>query len=166
MSKQFGLKLTEGQQVLDKLSPCVELFLQKEAKKIMVSPVMPASIKKDLLGYALKCGNAGAEEEKFLFAMVDAGRSEVIPQVLEDYKSLLLTANNQIEGRLIVPSEIDSATAQKWSDVIGEVVGKKISLNIQVDPSILGGAIVDLHHMKIDLSLSSIVNKVTDLKFA
>ena len=153
--KVCNYDLAAGRALQSPLATIGELFEQNDAGKILRSPAMPLDLKKSLLDYALKAGNATNELKAFCDMIVDAGRVELVPDVIAVFGELLDEAEGTMEAEVTSAGELSSSDRTTIEGLVAGVVGKKIKLNTTVDQDLLGGFVVNVGNFKIDMSLKT-----------
>ena len=157
---QALLKLTAGNLIQAKayaqsLTPVNELFQIQDSASVLCSPVMPLDLKKSLLAYGLKTANASDEVQHMVFAVADAGRVQLLPDIIKEYIRLI----DEAEG--IVHAEISSAVSMPADDIkeiaaaLGKLLRKKVQTSQLIDNTLLGGFVVRVGQYLVDLSLKT-----------
>lgn len=119
--------------------------------KVIAAPQIPDEDKHKLIRTVL----AGAQEAvlNFMLFVIDKGRTEHIPRMIEIFGQLL------DEARSVVEAEITSAVPLKDDEVarivqrLERVSGKKVRHRVRVDSEILGGVVVIIGGEIIDHSV-------------
>jgi len=159
--KLFGHDTAQAQRHIMALSSVRSLFALDDARRVLVSPVMPAKLKQQLLDYALDLGKADELVRHFIGTLVEARRVELIPTIITACEDLL----NEMKGRLqavvvtavpLAPPELESLRAQ-----LQETFAKKVDIKPEVNADILGGMVVRIGYRLIDLSIKSRLNALT-----
>ncbi len=90
---------------------------------------------------------------EFLIVLIDKNRIEFLPVIIDEFIRLV-EAEKGI-GRVTVVTSVPLADAERPTLIerLAQKTGLKIELEQKVDPSILGGLIVILHHEIIDGSV-------------
>jgi F-type H+-transporting ATPase subunit delta len=154
--KQKPNERTAADKNIEALSVVAELFKQKEAGRIMRSPVVPSDLKSSLLDYALKqAGVVGGDLEKFLRTVLSAGRIALIPEILSAYIDLINTMEGKAEAELISAVSLPEAYVSQIEGAVSKVLDKKVHIKTVVDSAILGGFIVRSGNYLVDLSLKT-----------
>lgn len=135
------------------LEAVVELFKNEEAARILRNPVMPAGLKKDLLAYALKEGNADQSLQSLFKTMVEEGRVNAIPELVEAYSELIDTAEGVAKADLVSAVALPDAEVQAIGKQLGQILDKKVEVRASVDAKLLGGFVAHVGNYKIDMSL-------------
>ena len=144
------------------LSACESLFEIVEAKKILKSPVMPQDVKKALLAYAADTSGAGKEFSDFAAIVVEAGRTNMIPDISRAFKHMLSEKRGIAEATATTAEPLSAALASELNQTLEKVFKKKITLRNEIDKKVLGGVVVSVGNYTIDLSLKSRLNSVAD----
>ncbi len=124
--------------------------------KVIAAPQIPDEDKHRLVRSVM----AGAQEAvlHFMLFVIDKGRTEHIPRIIEIFGQLL------DEARGVVEAEITSAVPLKDEEVariiqrLERLSGKQVRHRVQIDPEILGGVVVIIggeiidHSVRHDLS--------------
>ena len=62
-------------------------------------------------------------------------------------------AENKIKAKLISATAVDKAVAERVKQALKKRLGREVELTLEVDPSLIGGAIVRAEDMVIDGSV-------------
>jgi F-type H+-transporting ATPase subunit delta len=147
--------LEKAKKDLESLKTLRVLFDDKDAGKILRSPVMPPDLKKTLLHYGLEKAVAGEDLKNFVDTLVSAGRVALLPQMIDAYGDLI----NEAEGKALAVVTSAVPLAQDDQDSIAsrlaQILGKSIVLESKVDPSLLGGFVAKVGNYRIDMSLKT-----------
>jgi F-type H+-transporting ATPase subunit delta len=88
-----------------------------------------------------------------LLLLSENGRLNALPAIAERFEVLKAEQENKVKVTLVASTEVDSAQAEKVAAGLKRRLGREIELEIKVDPSLLGGAIIRAQDMVIDGSL-------------
>lgn len=140
---------------LETLRVLSELFTNSESKRVLLSPVMSADLKRDLLKYALKEGSATQELTALVDIIVEAGRVSEIPKVVDAYQKYLDEMQGTVKADVITAVELSADEKADLSKELSALVKKKVEVETTVNPAILGGFVAKIGNYRIDLSLKS-----------
>lgn len=129
------------------------LFADEGAKKVLISPVMPLDLKKSLMTYGLDQGKASTNVRNLIETLLIAGRVAYVPQVTQAYSELIDEAEGTAKAELTTAVPIESGDERQIGDNLGRLLNKQITVNVNVDPNILGGFVAKVGNYRIDLSL-------------
>ncbi len=99
--------------------------------------------------------SASAFTVKLAVALVTSLRSRSIEAAFADYLFGLANRRNRLIAHVRVATEITDAQKTRLAAAIEKQVGQPITVNIQVDPSILGGVSVKFADELVDGSISN-----------
>jgi F-type H+-transporting ATPase subunit delta len=163
-AKALMMNLAGGSQVeqaLAALQGMTEVFAMADAERILKSPVMPKSFKKDLLEYCLDKVKADQTVYNFVGVLLESGRIEIIPDITEQLKALVMASKNMAEGEVISVSPLDESTMKSITEASEKKLGIKLMLTNKLDPKVYGGFKVKVGHKLIDMSVKTKLDKLT-----
>lgn len=147
--------LEKAKKDLESLKTLTVLFDDKDAGKILRSPVMPPDLKKTLLHYGLEKAVAGDDLKRFIDTLVSAGRVALLPRIIFAFEDLINDAQGKAVGEVTSATAIEAEDQKNIASLLGEILGKSIILENKVDPSLLGGFIAKVGNYRIDMSLKT-----------
>lgn len=130
-----------------------ELFDNPDAGRILKSPVMPPDLKKSLLDYALGQAKADDDLSHTLDTMALAGRVDLIPAMAKSFAELIDEAEGVIRADVASAVELKPADLAEISQALGQVLKKSVTVTPSVDPQLLGGFVAHVGNYRIDMSL-------------
>lgn len=115
-----------------------------EIKEFFSSQVVTADQKKSALKKALD--KVGAEDEvvSFLNVLADKGRLGILDSIVEAYERTSDDAHGVTRGRVKSAKPLSEDEQKAVEDKINQVTGKKVILNYECDPSVIGGLIAEV----------------------
>lgn len=140
---------------LETFSAISELFENTESRRVLLSPVMPVDLKQSLLKYGLQQGLASPELTALIEIMIEAGRIADIPKVAEEYRRYLDELQGVVKADLVTAVELSAEERAEMAKELSALINKKVEVDPKVDPSILGGFVAKIGNYRIDLSLKS-----------
>ncbi|MEZ4742873.1 MAG: ATP synthase F1 subunit delta [Bdellovibrionota bacterium] len=138
-----------------------ELFDIPETAKVLKSPVMPDDLKKLILEYAYKKCEKSDRINGLIEAIVKSKRVSVFPKIVTEISDILDSQEGFINAELTVASEFGDEQTAKISELLEKLMGKKVKLQLRVDPEILGGFVVQMGNYLLDLSVRAKLNAMT-----
>ena len=84
----------------------------------------------------------------------------VLLEVIEAYLAELAKRRGEVTAQVITAQELTEAQKQSLDERLRRAVGGKVSVELRVDPSLLGGLIVKLGSRMVDASLSSKLHRL------
>ena len=90
-------------------------------------------------------------------------RAAAMPQLLSAFLKLLAEHRGEETAQVSVAAALTSAQTKELKAALKSAVGKDVDLQVNIDPSLLGGMIVKIGSRQIDTSLRT---KLSSLKLA
>ncbi len=125
-------------------SATLRLFLE--------SPRVPATRKNEVLSAAFQ-DRMPRLLVRYLQSLVSHRRQMLIPEIARQYMSLVDERENRIHARVSVARETDADTQRMIAGQLSRMFGKDVVPHFSVDPSILGGVVVNVGDTVLDGSV-------------
>jgi F-type H+-transporting ATPase subunit delta len=117
------------------------LAQQPDLGAFFASPYFAEQTKRDLIRSAFP-GKLNRLTVDFLSVMIDHNRGELLPRILERFRQLYREYQGYEAVSVTVARKLSEEQVQKLARDLAEAMRIKIDLDVQVDPSILGGVII------------------------
>lgn len=150
-----GSDLVQAKKLRDSFSGLTQLFELKDSAKVLRSPVMPPDLKKKLLDYALDVTQAAPEVKQLTSALLAAGRIDILPEVAQAFFALLDQADGVVKAEVTAAVPLADADTRAIGDALSKLLAKKVEIKPTVDPSLLGGFVARVGNYRVDLSLKT-----------
>jgi F-type H+-transporting ATPase subunit delta len=124
-----------------------------ELRKALVGSGTPEA--KSALVTELLAKKASASTVKLAIALISSLRGRSIEAGFADYLFGLANRRNRLIALVRVATEISAAQKSRLATAIEKQVGQPISINVQVDPSIIGGVSIKFADDLVDGSISN-----------
>jgi len=115
------------------------------------SPKIPFDVKKGLLEERL--GELNPLALNLACLLVSKGRLRIAGNILREYDRLLDAYYGIEHADIVTALPLDEEDKQRLSRQLGEMMGRKIVIDAQVDPSVVGGFIAKIGDTLIDASI-------------
>ena len=99
----------------------------------------------------------------FLAVVARNRRLFAIPAMVEAFLVKLAARRGEVTAQITVAQALSEAQHEALNEQLRRSTGSKVSLNVQVDPTLIGGIIVKLGSRMVDASIAS---KLQRLQFA
>jgi F-type H+-transporting ATPase subunit delta len=110
------------------------------------------SLASDLPGGTLL---AAREGQNLLGLLAENDRLDALADIARQFDQLKAEQENKVKVRLVAASGVDSATADKIAGALSRKLGREVELELEVDASLIGGAVIRAEDMVIDDSLQT-----------
>jgi len=129
-----------------------------ELRAFLRNPQIEARVKRDALDAVL----AGAEElvRNFLLLVAEKGRSAEIGDIQHEFERLIAREARVLELELTTAVELSEDDAAHVVRQIEEASGRRVEATRRVDPSIIGGIVVQAGSQRLDASVRGRLNQL------
>jgi len=148
--------------VLSDLTSVKELMAGNDDLKALVSsPVYGRSEQSKAIIAILEKAGANSLTIKFLGAVAENGRLFALPQIIQAFADEVARRNGQISAEVISAVSLDDKRRKAVEETVSKLAGSKnISLEMKVDPSLLGGLVVRIGSRLFDTSVKTKLNRL------
>lgn len=151
----FSLKAThEEMERRDKILTQLALNYKKEPdfKRFFLNPQISKTSKEKVLKEAIQ------EDEElisFILLLVEKGKLGYLKAIAHHYHKLLDEKSDRLTATIIASRELDSTLKNKLKELLEKTYKKSVSLQEEIRPQILGGAVLIIENQMFDFSLKS-----------
>jgi F-type H+-transporting ATPase subunit delta len=128
---------------------------EKELEQAITNPLYGASGRKKVLETVI--GKVGISKivESFLLLLFDKGRFDFLSDINEFYQKLADELKGVLRASLVSAAELSSDTVEKIRTTLSKKTGKDIILQVEQDPSLIGGIVSRIGDLVLDGSIKS-----------
>ena len=131
--------------------------------RLVNSPVFSTEDQVRALGGILDKAKITGLVGNFMRVVAQNRRAIVLPQMLGAFQKLLADHRGEETALVTVAAALKPAQTKELKAALKSAVGKDVALQVNIDPSLLGGMIVKIGSRQIDTSLRT---KLSSLKLA
>ena len=96
-----------------------------------------------------------AQGRNLLRLLAENGRLDVLPEISAQFDALKARAENTVKVRLVTAAGVEQAVADRIGEALERKLGRAVELELQQDPELLGGAVIEAEGQVIDGSVRS-----------
>ncbi len=133
----------------------------KELELLLGSPIVRNSDKQAIMQKIVSAPGVSEILKNMLKLMIEKGRSNIIKQMCASFVSLYNDASNIQPVTVISAKEIGAEQRSAIESKVAAFTGKSIESSYRVDPTLIGGLIVQMGQQVLD---GSVVNQLRELK--
>lgn len=150
VAKEAG-KLDEIHEQLGEFTDAVNE--SHDLQVFLFSPYFSSNEKRDGIEKAIK----GADDElmNFLALLAEKHRMPAISHIRRHFDERWAEENKRLDVRLVSAVELDPKVVKNVGDEVERQTDRKIDLEAEVDPDILGGLVLRVGNMVLDASIRS-----------
>jgi F-type H+-transporting ATPase subunit delta len=129
--------------------------------RAITSPVFSAGDQQKAVGALAAKAKLSGLVSNFLALAARNRRLSAVPQMITAFGNLAAAHRGEASAEVTSAHALSPAQTKELAATLKSVAGKDVSLNVAVDPSLLGGLIVKMGSRQIDTSLRT---KLSSLK--
>lgn len=157
---KFAVERKEEDEVYDEMRMLAKVFLiAPKLRQMIENPALSVSDTTALLCKAAG-GDVCESTKRFLSLVVAKRRTECIQFIANSYISLYLSLKNIVKSKLTVASEISDEYAGRIRKIVESHTGSKVEMEIDKNPSIGGGFLLEFGTYRIDASVNSQIKNI------
>lgn len=153
---KFALDKGNTTVVYDEMKEVIESFRKNpDLQKVLSNPFVSAADKEKLLVTA--AGDRAENDYRgFVKLILELHREEFAHLMALAYRDIYRDANNIRQVRITTATNLEDAEMQKIRSVVEKAfTGSTLEYSYDVDPSIIGGFVIDVDSVRMDASVSN-----------
>lgn len=132
----------------------------EDMKRLVKSPVLTRAEQGKAIAALLE--RSGAHELTRNFAALAAANRRLfaLPQMIDAYLSELAARRGEVTAQVTAANKLTDAQQKSLTETLKKLVGTKVTVDLKVDPELLGGLVVKLGSKLFDSSLRTKLRKL------
>ena len=131
-----------------------------ELSEVLSDTKVSSQIKQNVLKKVLKKIKVSKLVDTFIRYLLAKRRIVLLPNIERAFNLLLQEKLGRIEAGITVAQEIPEVTVGKLEEAISRYSGKEVTVNITIDPAIIGGIVTRIGSVVIDGSIHTQLNQI------
>ena len=117
------------------------------------------------VGKLMKDMGVGSITQNLMGVMAENGRLPETEKVAADFTKLMMAARGEVSATVTSAEPLQDAELADIKAAMGKFLesGQKLNFTVQVDPTIVGGLVIDIGDKHIDLSINTRIKKMEQL---
>lgn len=107
-------------------------------------------------------GRLDQQAANFVSLLASNGRLELLPEIQALYEQHRAEYEKTVEVELLSAVELTEQQLQDLNSQLEKKLGRKININCQIDPTVMGGMIIRAGDLVIDASIRGKLNDLAD----
>ncbi|MBE9546772.1 MAG: F0F1 ATP synthase subunit delta [Proteobacteria bacterium] len=128
---------------------------EKELEQAITNPLYDVGGRKKVLQAIIDKVNISKVMASFLLLLFDKGRFGFLSDINEFYKKLADELKGVVRASLVSATELSSETVEKIRTTLSKKTGKDIILEVEQDPSLIGGIVSRIGDLVLDGSIKT-----------
>lgn len=144
----------------DGLAMAAQVVADERVEQILGSPRVDAAAKTGLIIDV--CGDAlDQKQQNLIRLLIEKGRILALPEISRQFHALREQHERTIEAQLISAQPVDDAARKRLEAALSKQLDRQVTLETEVDETLIGGAIVRAGDLVIDGSVRGRLAKLT-----
>lgn len=135
----------------------------EDFSNLLASPVISSDEKSGVIEIVVAKAKLPKLVANFLKTVAQNGRLFVLPAMIDAFKDLAATERDELSADVVSAAPLSKKQLTDLAKVLKSKMGKTVTLETSVDPSLIGGLVVKVGSQMIDSSLKT---KLTAMKIA
>ena len=131
-----------------------------ELSEVLSDTKVSSQIKQNVLKKILKKIKVSKLVDTFIRYLLAKRRIVLLPNIERAFNLFLQEKLGRIEAGITVAQEISEVTVGKLENAISRYSGKEVTVNITIDPAIIGGIVTRIGSVVIDGSIHTQLNQI------
>jgi F-type H+-transporting ATPase subunit delta len=149
-------------QVSNDLATIKGLFDESpELGQLARSPLVKAEDRARAFGAVMEKAGVSALVSNFAQVVAKNGRLFALPQIIKAFNDELSRRRGEIVAEVRVAAKLSAEQETRLLENLQAKHGKGVKLDVQIDPSIIGGMTIRVGSVQIDSSLATKLNKLS-----
>ncbi|MBW2313523.1 MAG: ATP synthase F1 subunit delta [Deltaproteobacteria bacterium] len=138
----------------NELSALAALFdSSPELQNVLFRPLHPVAERRAALRAVAERLGSSATLQNFYAFLVDQRRLIDFPTICAEFARLAAEAEGRTDARITSARPLDDATRERLVEALSQRTGKKVHVEVNVDPSLIGGVVAQVGGLVFDGSL-------------
>jgi F-type H+-transporting ATPase subunit delta len=126
-----------------------------DLRRMMDSPILDREAQTRAMSAIVKAAGFNELTQKFAGLIAQNRRLFALPAIIKAFLKLLADRRGELTAEVTAARALTSDQQAAVAEAIRKAVGSKVSIDLKVDPSLLGGLVVQVGSRMIDSSLKT-----------
>lgn len=142
--------------IANELSQIVTAIADPAIAQVLLLPTLPLNARKDIIGQLITSAKPNPTLGNFLRVLADNDRLSMLKDVYDAYQALLEKASGKIRAQIRTANALSNKELKSLVDAFSRLFDRKTILpTVTVDPTLLGGVVVEIQGKVYDASLQA-----------
>jgi F-type H+-transporting ATPase subunit delta len=140
----------------EELGKFAELIAGDETlERAVNNPLYDVEARRKVLGVLIEKLELSRTMNSFLTLLFDKGRIKFVGDINEFYQKLADELKGVIRANLVSATELSAETVEKITEALSGKTGKEVILEVDQDPSLIGGIVTRIGDLVLDGSIKT-----------
>jgi len=140
----FELAAGREEAVATELDSYLDAYLGSDLNKVLDNPAFAVEARKKVALEVAEKLELSESTRNLIAILVEKDRLSYLRPIVAHYHLRLDELKNRVNATVIVPKALDEGRREEMQELVGKLYGKQAVLEEQIDPSIIGGVIIEV----------------------
>jgi F-type H+-transporting ATPase subunit delta len=147
--------------VADDLRALKKLMAESDdLARLLRSPVISRTEQGRAMAAVLDKAGASDLVKRFVGLVASNRRLFALPAMIDAFLAELAQRRGEVTAEVVSARPLDEASRQRLAEAIRKVAGQRVTVDLRVDPALIGGLVVKVGSRMIDSSLRTKLNRM------
>ena len=158
---EYAVEAKDLQGWSDSLSLAASVAQQSAVEKLLSSPSATAA--KQANAVCDICGDQLATaSQNFISILSENRRLQLLPQISQQFEIMKANLEKAVDVDVVAAADLDATQQEALSDALSAKLERKVNLQVSLDKSLLGGAVIRAGDTVIDGSIRGRLTKLAE----
>ena len=159
----IGVEQNNYEKLRDQVDELAEVYQQsKPFRTALLNPSIQLEERRRIIRAIAQKRGWDQMVLNFALLLLDNDRFRVVPTIARVFGKLVDQKAGNVRARVTSATDLDEAQKQNIQKALGEITGKNVLLETEVDASLLGGAVTRIGSMVYDGSVKSQIERLRE----
>jgi F-type H+-transporting ATPase subunit delta len=131
-----------------------------DLRRLIRSPVLSREEQAKGIAALAELAKISPLTRNFLGLLAQNRRLFALPEMIEGYLHRLAEARGEVTAHVVTAQDLSPEQREAVNEQLRKAVGRKVAVDVEVDPGLLGGLVVRVGSRMVDASLRSKLNRL------
>jgi len=131
-----------------------------DLRRLIRSPVLSREEQGKAIASLAQAAQVSPLSRNFLGLLAQNRRLFALPEMIEGYLRRLATARGEVTAHVTSAQELSPQQREAVNEQLRKAVGRKVAVDVAIDPGLLGGLVVRVGSRMVDASIRSKLNRL------
>jgi F-type H+-transporting ATPase subunit delta len=129
-------------------------------RRLIRSPVLSREAQGKAIGALAADAKLSPLTRNFLGLLAQNRRLFALPDMIAGYLNRLAEKRGEVTAHVVAAQDLSPQQREAVNEQLRKAVGRKVAIDLEIDPSLLGGLVVRVGSRMVDASLRSKLNRL------
>ncbi len=129
-------------------------------RRVIRSPVLSREEQGKAIGAIAQQAGLSLLTRNFLGLLAQNRRLFALPEMISSFLGRLADRRGEVTAQVLAAQDLSPAQRAAVDEQLRRAVGRKVAIDVQVDPSLLGGLVIKVGSRMVDASLKSKLHRL------